>query len=92
MHDEISKNTLPGKACTIYADGLGIQRKFVAATFEPATNTATQQYLGSETHFMFAAEVGALATAAEIILRQTPPKQKNTHHFHGQSGCSKGGG
>ena len=76
MHDKILQNTRPGTTHFIYTDGSGIQEKIGAAIFEPATNAATQQHLGSENNFnVFAAEVSTLATAAEVALHSNWPKQ-----------------
>ena len=76
MHDKILQNTCLGTTRYIYTDGSGIQGKIGAATFEPATNTATQQHLGGENHFnVFAAEASALATAAELALHSNWPKR-----------------
>jgi len=76
MHNKILQNTCLGTTRYIYTDGSGIQGKIGVATFELATNTATQQHLGGENHFnIFAAEVSALATAAEVILHSNRPKR-----------------
>jgi len=74
----------------IYTDGSGIQKKIGAATFEPTTNVATQQHLGSETYFnVFAAEVSALATAAQIIQQQNPLKQNASIIFTDSQATAK---
>ena len=76
MHDKILQNTHPGTTQFIYTDGSGIQEKIGVAIFEPAMNAATQQHLGSEIDFnVFAAEVSALATAAEVALHSNRPKR-----------------
>ena len=67
MHDKMQKR-VNSTTTTIYTDGSGIKGKVGAATYNPTTNSITQQHLGSEAQYnVFTAEVAALTSAAETL-------------------------